>query len=214
MNPLFTDGDYPKVMIDEVAKKSAAEGRQWSRLPSFTDEERKSLIGSSDFLALNYYTSRKFAPKIELSDEPSLENDLGVEYFVDETWKQAKSQWLYNMPQGLYDLLKWIKDKYDNPIVLIAENGFSDDGQLDDIDRVEYLHGHLASVSRAISEGCNVIGYTVWSLIDNFEWTMGYTEKFGIFSVNMTSANKERAPKKSAELFKRLIEKKSFVYRN
>lgn len=55
-------------------------------------------------------------------------------------------------------------------MVMISENGFSDEGQLDDDDRIEYLKAHLASVSKAINQDdCNVVAYMVWSIIDNFE---------------------------------------------
>lgn len=59
--------------------------------------------------------------------------------------------------------------------MLISENGWCDDGRLDDIDRVEYLRSHLIEVVKAIqNDGCNVKAYTVWSIIDNFEWLFGY----------------------------------------
>ena len=94
---------------------------------------------------------------------------------------------------------------------MITENGFSDDGELDDDDRVEYLKEHLAAVSRAVNdEKCNVVAYMAWSLIDNFEWKNGYTEKFGIHYINFYSEAKERIPKKSALFFKDFMPKKSF----
>lgn len=193
-------------MIDTIGNKSLSEGRSRSRLPKMTNSMKESLIGSADFLALNYYTSRLVAPiTIKTTDEPSFEDDMGAEYFVNETWTRAKSSWLYSVPEGLFDLLKWIKIKYNNPTTIIAENGFSDDGGLVDEGRIEYMKAHLASVARTVDEGCNVIGYTTWSIIDNFEWLSGYTEKFGIVAVNMESVNKKRTPKKSAFFLKQLI---------
>lgn len=213
MNPLFSkQGDYPQVMIDEIGNKSKIEGWPWSRLPSFTNLQRKSLVGAVDFLALNYYTSRFAAPSKNIFSEISFDNDVGMEYFVDDSWKRGKSSWLYSVPKGLEDLLKWIKEKYDNPTVIISENGTSDDGQVEDEFRVEYLKSHIAAVARAIKQGCNVIGYTVWSLIDNFEWLQGYREHFGIYSVNMTSPEKERTPKASAKFMKKVIADKTLVY--
>lgn len=71
---------------------------------------------------------------------------------------------------------RWIKKEYKNPEVIISENGWSDDGRLNDVDRVEYLKDHLTEVVKAVrNDGCNVKGYTVWSIIDNFEWLSGYT---------------------------------------
>jgi beta-glucosidase/6-phospho-beta-glucosidase/beta-galactosidase len=213
MNPIFSkQGGYPQVMVDEIGNKSKAEDRPWSRLPSFTEAERESLVGSSDFLAFNYYTSRLVAPLSVIPSETSFDNDVGVEYSVDNSWTKGKSPWLYSVPKGLEDILKWIKEKYNNPTVLITENGTSDEGTIDDVYRIEYLKSHLAAVARAIEQGCNVIGYTVWSIVDNFEWTKGYTEHFGIFSVDMTSSEKERKPKASAKFMKELIESKTLVF--
>lgn len=199
-------------MIDVIGNKSASEGRPWSRLPSFSDESRNALIGSADFLALNYYTSRLIFSKTTSSDEPSYDDDSGLAYSVNNSWTRGKSVWLYSVPLGLYDLLMWVKTKYDNPIVMITENGFSDDGELDDDARISYLKAHLASVANAIDDGCNITGYSVWSLIDNFEWLSGYTEKFGIFAVNMTSHRKERTAKKSALFLKQLISDKTLIF--
>lgn len=59
--------------------------------------------------------------------------------------------------------------------MIISENGWADNGQLNDTDRVEYIKLHLTEVVKAIrNAGCNVKAYTVWSIIDNFEWLAGY----------------------------------------
>ena len=160
---------------------------------------------------MNYYTSRIVKPKQKTSnDKVSFENDAGIDFIIDPSWKMAKSVWILSVPQGLREVLIWIKNSYNNPLVLISENGWSDDGELEDIGRIEYLKDHMTSVAKAINEdGCNVIGYTVWSIIDNFEWNQGYTEKFGIFAVNMSSPTKERTTKKSAQFMREVIEKRS-----
>lgn len=70
----------------------------------------------------------------------------------------------------------WIKNEYDNPEVIITENGWSDDGELNDVGRIDYLKSHLqATLEARIVDGCNVTGYTHWSVIDNFEWGRGYS---------------------------------------
>lgn len=200
-------------MVDIIGNKSLAKGRPWSRLPRMTEVMRKSLIGAADFLALNYYTSRLVGPRITPSTcEPSFEDDLGLDYYVDESWSRGKSSWLYVVPEGLYDLLKYIKGKYDNPSILITENGFADDGEIDDTARIQYYKSHIAAVSRAAKEGCNITGYTVWSIIDNFEWISGYTEKFGIYSVDVNSKTKKRMKKSSASFVQKLIKDKSFFF--
>lgn len=72
--------------------------------------------------------------------------------------------------------IRWIKDEYNNPEVIITENGWSDDGETNDTGRIEYLRKHLLELLKAVVEdGCNVSGYAVWSIIDNFEWLEGFT---------------------------------------
>ncbi len=70
----------------------------------------------------------------------------------------------------------WIKNQYSNPEVFITENGWSDNGELQDTGRIEYLRVHLQAVLNAIlRDRCNVVAHTTWSIIDNFEWMQGYT---------------------------------------
>lgn len=100
-------GGYPKVMVDAIAKRSDGE----SRLPAMSDEMKASLIGSADFLALNYYSSRLVSPS---TNKTSIgwEDDTEIDFTVDPSWKRAKSAFLYVVPDGLYNLLKWIKEQY------------------------------------------------------------------------------------------------------
>ena len=212
-HPIFSkDGGYPKVMVDEINERSRKEGRPWSRLHEMSDNMKNYIKGTADFFGFNYYSSRLV--QLNTSDynpnvEPSYASDARLIFSTKPNWKRAKSTWLYSVPEGLQDVLKWIKQEYDDPKVLITENGWSDDGELEDNDRIDYLKTHLISVSKAINDdGCNVIGYTTWSIIDNFEWLRGYTEHFGLFSVNLTSPKKERIAKKSVGFLKDVIKKR------
>lgn len=208
-HPIFSaNGDYPQIMIDNVKRNSA--DRPWSRLPEFTEAEKQSLKGSADFLALNYYTSRYVQPIEQFPEEHTWESDAGIFQSVDSSWPKAKSSFLYSVPNGLHDLLVFIKDNYNNPTVLITENGWSDSGEVEDDARITYVREHLSAISRAIKNGCNVKAYTVWSIIDNFEWLAGYTECFGIYHVNFTSATKERTPKKSSYYMNNVISSRKF----
>ncbi|XP_055305125.1 myrosinase 1-like [Sitodiplosis mosellana] len=200
-NPIFSPaGNYPAIMITSIASNSIREGRSWSRLPSFTDKWIETIRGSADFLGLNYYTSRY----VEVNPEPkgtnpSYERDINLKFVIKPEWKPSASNWLYSVPKGIGDILRWIKEEYNNPEVFITENGWSDHGELDDDDRIAYLHDHLEQILDVVlSDESNLKGYTVWSIIDNFEWTQGYTEKFGLYSVNMSSPRRERTAKKSA----------------
>nr|QZZ63296.1 myrosinase 4 [Contarinia nasturtii] len=213
-HPIFsTKGDYPPFVIERIYNASKEEGRLRSRLPTFSEYWIKKIKGSSDFFGLNYYTSRY----VSKSSQPIVDNyttidsilhsDLNLRLSAKSEGIKSASNRLYSVPEGLGDILKWIKAEYNNPEVIMTENGWPDDGQLEDDGRIAYFHDHLEKVLDAIqNDDCNVKGYTAWSLIDNFEWHSGYTRKFGLFSVNMSSPRKERIPKKSTRFMKTLIE--------
>uniref|UniRef100_A0A1I8Q5D8 Myrosinase 1 n=1 Tax=Stomoxys calcitrans TaxID=35570 RepID=A0A1I8Q5D8_STOCA len=211
--PLFGEtGNYPQVMLDDIAENSLREGRSRSRLMSLNEEERNIVRNSADFLGLNYYTSRFVEEAVPpRGKQPSWDYDSRLKYDLDPKWKRAKSQWLYCVPEGLEGLLNWIRSNFNNIEVMVTENGWSDSGELNDTDRIDYLKAHLKAVLNAINRGCNVTRYTHWSLIDNFEWQRGYTEKFGLYYVNNASVNKERIPKHSARYYKSVIETKTIL---
>jgi beta-glucosidase len=114
-------------------------------------------------------------------------------------------------PQGIGDLLvRWTREYGPKlPQLFITENGAAfDDGPNDagevlDHRRVDYLRDHIASVERAIERGANIGGYYVWSLLDNFEWALGYEKRFGIVHVDYLT--QVRTPKASAKWFSQLI---------
>ncbi|KAL9881333.1 myrosinase 1-like [Glossina fuscipes] len=208
--PIFgPSGNYPPVMLKDINENSQKEGRAWPRLKTINTKMSKIVKGSADFLGLNYYTSRYVEEaKAPPRKQPSWEYDSRLRFQVDSKWKRAKSVWLYCVPEGLENLLNWIRINYNNVEVFVTENGWSDDGELMDYERIDYLKAHLQAVLNALNSGCNVTRYTHWSLIDNFEWQRGYTEKFGLYYVNMTSVNKERVAKHSAIYYKAVIEKR------
>jgi len=114
------------------------------------------------------------------------------------------------VPAALTDLLTDFRDRYDAlPPIVIGENGASFpepdqvDGPIDDHDRIDYLAGHIGAVADAIEAGVRVDEYTVWSLLDNFEWASGFTQRFGIVHVDQT--NGTRTPKRSYDWYRDLI---------
>uniref|UniRef100_A0A0A1XII3 Myrosinase 1 n=1 Tax=Zeugodacus cucurbitae TaxID=28588 RepID=A0A0A1XII3_ZEUCU len=206
-DPIYNTGNYPAVMIQDIEENSKIEGLAESRLPVINSTWSDIIKGSGDFLAFNYYASHYVEIATPPEGEiPSREYDSKIKISDDDKWRRAKSEWLTCVPQGLEDLLKWIRDKYNNIEVLLTETGWSDDGQLDDLERIDYLRSHLQAVLNAINDGCNITHFTHWSAMDNFEWSKGYTEKFGLYYTNMTSVNKERIPKKSAAFYTSVIE--------
>ncbi|XP_055842675.1 myrosinase 1-like [Episyrphus balteatus] len=210
-HPLFAkSGGYPEVVASNIAKNSLKEGFNKTRLPMFDEKWRKLIKGSADFLGLNYYTSAFITRAKDKSKvlKPSWENDRDCDESVDPNWKIAKSPWLLCVPQGLEGLLKYIRDEYNNVEVIILENGWSDEENVEDNGRISFIKSHLQAILNAINDGCNVTGYTYWSLIDAFEWVRGFTTRFGLFSVDLSSENKKRSPRKSAGFYRNVIETK------
>ncbi|KAF6214899.1 hypothetical protein GE061_009644 [Apolygus lucorum] len=82
------------------------------------------------------------------------------------------------VPQGFRWVLSRLRDEYGNPRIFISENGFSTNSSFvtDDTKRINYLETYLSALRESIyTDGCSVMGYIFWSLLDNFEWTSGYT---------------------------------------
>jgi lactase-phlorizin hydrolase len=209
-HPIFVNGDYPDVMKEKVANKSFQEGLNVSRLPEFTEQEKQFIRGTHDFFGLNHYTTRLVINKDRGIVSPSWEFDQDVEGSIDPSWPESGSSWLLEVPWGIRRLLVWIRDNYNNPDVYITENGVSDDaehfGQLQDQQRIRFYTNYINNVLKAIKlDGCNVVGYTAWSLMDNFEWARGYSETFGLYQVDMTNATRPRTAKDSANFYKQLI---------
>lgn len=116
------------------------------------------------------------------------------------------------VPRALRDLLIDFSRRYPNlPPLIISENGASfpepdtADGTIDDADRIDYLDGHIRAVGDAMHAGVRVDEYTVWSLLDNFEWADGYTQRFGLAHVDFATGR--RTPKASYDWYRRVIAK-------
>ncbi len=108
-------------------------------------------------------------------------------------------------PNGLADLLLHLSKEYGPLPLYVTENGaaFPDyvdpEGEIKDPERVGYIEAHLQAAHRAISQGADLRGYFCWTLVDNFEWAAGYSQRFGIVWVDFKT--QERIPKTSAKWF-------------
>ncbi|KAL9699331.1 hypothetical protein quinque_002772 [Culex quinquefasciatus] len=208
MHPIYI-GNYPAEMIERVDRFSQQQGFAKSRLPTFTAEEINKLRGSSDFFGFNTYTTYMVRKNDDQNSQgfpvPSFDHDRGVVEYQDETWPETGSSWFRVYPKGIYNLLMWIKNEYNNPEVYITENGYSDRGGTKDEGRVQYFKDYMSNVLDAVNEGCNVKGYVAWSLMDNFEWRAGLTERFGLYYVDYNHPNKTRVQKSSAKFYASVI---------
>jgi beta-glucosidase len=112
-------------------------------------------------------------------------------------------------PTSMTEVLVRVHRDYPGTPIVITENGAAypdtveSTGRVHDPQRMDYLAGHVEAVRDAIDAGVDVRGYYVWSLIDNFEWAWGYTQRFGL--IHCDYADQTRRPKSSAEFFRRVI---------
>nr|WRW51049.1 strictosidine-beta-D-glucosidase [Uncaria rhynchophylla] len=182
-----------------------------NRLPEFKPHQLRDLIGSFDFIGMNYYTTNSVANLpysrsiIYNPDSHAICYPMGVE---------AGSSWVYSYPQGLLKLLLYVKEKYNNPLIYITENGIDEINDekltlweaLYDTQRISYHKQHLEATKQAISQGADVRGYYAWSFTDNLEWASGFDSRFGLNYVHF-GRELERYPKLSAGWFKFFLEK-------
>ena len=187
MDPLFKKS-YPKYTTDEL---------KWQYPIEKGDMD---IIGQKiDFLGINYYSEHV----VRWSDDKLFNEEMA------ERWEEKTSGigWPIT-PHGLLRLLKWAAAQTNNEIpIYITENGAACDDRLEedpitkvqsvhDEQRIRYLSEHLNICAEAIKQGVPLKGYFCWSFIDNYEWTHGYTKRFGIVYCDYDT--QKRIPKDSA----------------
>lgn len=194
MDPLYK-GSYPADMWD-----------LWGyRVPRVAPGDLDIIRRPIDFLGVNYYSRGvvRHAPG----------KFLDYETVHPEGEYTAMGWEVY--PQGLTDLLVRLAEDYDVGAMYITENGcaypdvVTADGQVHDPKRIAYLQSHLAAASRAIEQGVPLKGYFLWSLMDNFEWALGYSRRFGIVYVDYET--QKRILKDSAKYYASVISANAVV---
>lgn len=161
-------GDYPAVLRERLGQL----------LPEFSPEDARLLKRSTDFVALNYYFSDivRHAPGAGLME---------TEVIPQPDTPHTEMGWPIR-PDGLHRLLHWLNSRYSDLPIYITENGAAMDDQpdtsgfVDDQDRIAYLRNHLAAIGAAMAEGVDLRGYFAWSLLDNLEWSLGFSKRFGL----------------------------------
>ncbi len=190
LDPIFL-GSYPDEMHEIF-------GDAW---PDWPAADFDLIRQPTDFLGVNYYTrnvARHDPTSYPLRTVPVRQHAT----YTETGWEV--------FPQGLTDVLNWVRERYGNPPVYITENGsafydppVAEDGVLDDPLRVSYQKKHIAAVSDAIAQGCDVRGYMAWSLLDNLEWSLGFSKRFGIIHVDF--ATQQRTIKASGRHYAKVI---------
>ena len=162
----------------------------------FTPQELELLHQPLDYLGFNVYNACA-------AQQP------GSEYTAN-TWQgspRTAMEWPIT-PDCIYWAIRFLNQRYGRPI-LITENGMANtdfvmlDGKVHDPQRIDYVHRHLLAVRRALQEGYPLIGYTYWSIMDNYEWAEGYSKRFGLIYVDYRTM--ERIPKDSAAWYAHVI---------
>ena len=160
-----------------------------------------------DFYGVNYYNPMKVAAAAENAALPFEILDLLGYETTDFGWPIV--------PDALREWLVMFRGRFRAalPPIYITENGCSYDdepdenGVVDDQRRIAYLDAHLRAIKRAIDSGVDVRGYYTWSLMDNFEWAEGYTQRFGLVHVDYETL--KRTPKKSFQWYADMIKVQS-----
>lgn len=206
-------GDYPESMRKRCG----------DRLPSFTEEEKQLIKGTSEFFGLNHYsTAYVAAPKGQAKTLSIWGNvqaggyfdDQEVELIDDPRWGRSDMDWGV-VPWGLKHMCEYIQKEYQpQGGILVTENGCAvadDDVQVAKYDafRVDFYQGYIAQMHRAIQAGADVRGYFAWSLMDNFEWALGYSKRFGM--VHIDYETQQRTPKQSALFFSEIVKSNKLI---
>jgi beta-glucosidase len=155
-----------------------------------------------DFVGINYYTRN-----VTRHDEAAWPLRAAMQPQKQATY--TETGWEV-FPQGLTDTLLWVKQRYGDIAQYVTENGaaffdppVAENGRIDDPLRVDYLRKHIGAAADALRRGVDLRGYFAWSLLDNMEWSLGYSKRFGLVHVDF--ATQARTPKASARYYAQVI---------
>jgi len=197
MNRFYLDGlykaQYPEALL----------GRLWPFRPKVRPGDMATIAQKTDFLGVNYYTRQYarhvwylpfFRSWVDREPPPGISHPvLGSQAY----------------PEGMCELTKRYREEYGNPVVYITENGCGDfdavveGDRVHDEHRVKYLQQYLTALERAIAEGADVRGYFMWTMVDNFEWSSGFSHRMGFARVDHET--QARTIKDSAYWYRDLI---------
>jgi beta-glucosidase len=189
LDPLFGRG-YPELGLQAHGEAGHLDGVDLAEPPA----------GDLDYLGLNYYRR----------DSVSARSDRAFDWEIGAVPGSEQTQMDWHVaPDGLRDALLELHRTYGPREIVVTENGaaYPDtvdaDGRVRDVRRLEYLARHVAAAGDALRAGVPLTGYHVWSFLDNYEWSFGYSRRFGLVHVDYES--QRRTPKDSASWYRRLV---------
>jgi len=141
--------------------------------------------GTQDYFGFNYYT-RDFI-KFNITRPAS----LFIEFFFARDADLSETGFLANEPDGMFEGLKWAVRTFPKLPIIVTENGVEDS---QDRMRPRYLVEHIHQVWRAVNFNWPIRGYFHWSLVDNFEWERGWTQRFGLWGLDVDTQKRIRRP--------------------
>ena len=202
LDPLYGRG-YPIDVYEDFKKINALpNGMEFVK-----EGDMHAIAVPTDFIGINYYSRSIYRANIPNNDPQTVFSaPHSPEYWTDIGWE------IY--PDGLANVLQRVYFDYQPRKIYVMENGASystgpdEKGNIADIYRTNYLRTHFVAMHRAIQAGVPLAGYFLWSLLDNFEWSYGYSQRFGIIWVDYKT--QKRTLKDSAKWYKKVIKKNGF----
>ncbi|CAI9756588.1 unnamed protein product [Fraxinus pennsylvanica] len=201
-------GKYPREMKDILG----------SALPEFSKNDLSKLQSSLDFIGLNYYAAF-YVQDCMFSTCTPIPGTSRTEGFIRQTTKKdgiplgepTGMPYFNAYPQGLEKTVTYLKERFNNTPIIITENGYCEasdsnstiEESVNDNMRVKVQASYLDALSTAMRKGADVRGYFLWSFLDNFEWTFGYTKRFGLYYVDQVTL--KRTPKLSTTWYRNFI---------
>ena len=176
--------------------------------PPISQGDMNAIASPVDFVGINVYAPHHF---IRASSDPPGFASVPL----NASYPRMASNWLRVGPEALYWAPRHLEKIWNVKSIYITENGCSAsdapaaDGNVYDADRVMFLRNYLTQLQRATADGVPVRGYFAWSLMDNFEWTDGYSNRFGLHYVDYVT--QQRRPKLSAEFYKQVVTNNAVV---
>jgi beta-glucosidase len=200
LDPLY-GRHYPMDIVSDYIKLGVLNSEQ----ADYIQEKDFVIIAvPTDFLGINYY-SRSIVHAVK-----DHEIEPGKVKFMDAPEENKTDIGWEIYPQGLFEIISLVHRDYTPGKIYITENGASyadgpdHAGKIHDIKRISYLNKHIGAIGKAIHSGVPVAGYFLWSFLDNFEWSFGYTQRFGLIYVDYSDLR--RYPKESAAWYQQVIE--------
>ena len=203
LDPLYNQR-YPALLFESLLEKKSIKKTD---LNFIKEGDYKSIATQTDFLGVNYY-SRGVVRNNEIAESLNKKQNVAMGPKTDFGWE------VY--PKGLYDLLKKLQKEFNIKEIIITENGCSyadrpdEHNVINDQKRITYHRSHIEQLQIAINEGVPCSGYFAWSLMDNFEWAEGYSQRFGLIWIDFETL--ERIPKESYYWYQKFLRSQKRAY--